>query len=51
MGHPAFIAGLPRNPSLIPRVLTQTLKPSPGAWVTARLKPCPDTKHEFFRRL
>ena len=29
-------------------VLTHTLKPSSLRSSTARLKPCPDTKHEFF---
>jgi hypothetical protein len=33
-----------------PAVLTQRLKPSSvPAFFTARLKSCPDTKHEFFR--
>src|ERR1700733_5510272 len=30
---------------------TSQLKPSSGARFTARLKSCPDTKHEFFRSL
>jgi hypothetical protein len=41
----------PCGTEFVSGVLTQTLKPVVSQSFTARLKSCPDTKHEFFRSL